>query len=44
MMVERFVSTLRSFERMLEVEESDAYQAEGLRLKGSSPANPAPAR
>jgi cell division initiation protein len=34
MMVERFRSTLRSFERMLEVEESDAYQSDAASVEG----------
>ncbi len=34
MMVERFRSTLRSFERMLEVEESDAYQSDSAAAEG----------
>ena len=34
MMVERFRSTLRSFERMLEVEESDAYQSDSTSVEG----------
>ncbi|MCE3222321.1 MAG: putative Cell division protein DivIVA [Nitrospira sp.] len=34
MMVERFRSTLRSFERMLEVEESDAYQPDAGSVEG----------
>jgi cell division initiation protein len=40
LLVERFRSTLRSFERMLEVEETEAYQAEpattGEKLAGDS--------
>jgi cell division initiation protein len=34
MMVERFRSTLRSFERMLEVEESEAYQSNVASVEG----------
>ena len=42
MMVERFRSTLRSFERMLEVEESDAYQpdSDATRRWSCLPARP----
>jgi cell division initiation protein len=34
MMVERFRSTLRSFERMLEVEESEAYHSDSSSVEG----------
>jgi len=34
MMVERFRSTLRSFERMLEVEESDTFQSDAASVQG----------
>ena len=44
MMVERFRSTLRSFERMLEVEESDAYQSEGASVEGKLAGESSPAR
>jgi cell division initiation protein len=44
MMVERFRSTLRSFERMLEVEESDAYQADAASAEGKLAGESSPAR
>ncbi len=44
MMVERFRSTLRSFERMLEVEESDAYQADTSSVEGKLAGESSPAR
>ncbi len=34
MLVERFRATLRSFERMLEVEESEAYQPDSTAIEG----------
>ena len=44
MMVERFRSTLRSFERMLEVEESDAYQADAAAVEGKLAGDSGPSR
>ena len=44
MMVERFRSTLRSFERMLEVEESDAYQSDAASVEGKLAGESSPAR
>jgi cell division initiation protein len=44
MMVERFRSTLRSFERMLEVEDSDAYQADAASVEGKLAGESSPAR
>ena len=44
MMVERFRSTLRSFERMLEVEESDAYQADAAAVEGKLAGDSSPSR
>lgn len=44
MMVERFRSTLRSFERMLEVEDSDAYQADAASVEGKLAGDSSPAR
>jgi len=44
MMVERFRSTLRSFERMLEVEESDAFRSESASVEGKLAGDPSSAR
>jgi cell division initiation protein len=44
MMVERFRSTLRSFERMLEVEESDAFQSDAASVEGKLAGESSPAR